>query len=128
MNISLKKILFLVPSITASAAIVFVSHRPNVELPELGIDFTDKLLHSAAYFVYCIAVQCGVLALFSEKPRRFLRLVSGVFATIFAVSDEIHQSFIPGRSADPADFIADFFGIIAALFLLPLIIKIYERL
>jgi VanZ family protein len=42
--------------------------------------------------------------------------VAAAIAFAFAVSDEIHQSFVPGRVSDPVDVIVDSAGIWAALF------------
>jgi len=43
--------------------------------------------------------------------------VAAAIAFAFAVSDEIHQSFVPGRVSDPIDVLVDSLGIWAALFL-----------
>ena len=42
--------------------------------------------------------------------------VAAAIALAFAISDEIHQSFVPGRVSDPVDVIVDSAGIWAALF------------
>ena len=39
-----------------------------------------------------------------------LLVISVCFATLFGVTDEIHQSFVPSRRADAMDVIADFAG------------------
>ena len=41
----------------------------------------------------------------------------------YAASDEIHQAFVPGRSADPFDFAVD----VAALVLAVIIVLILKR-
>jgi len=70
----------------------------------------DKVYH---------ALNFGVLAL-------FLRLASGrawlavLLASLYGATDELHQAFVPGRSADPADWLADTLGALAAVLL-------YER-
>ena len=33
-----------------------------------------------------------------------------ILATAYGASDEFHQSFVPGRYADPRDILADFTG------------------
>jgi VanZ family protein len=45
---------------------------------------------------------------FNKRPHLF----SIFFGVIYALSDEIHQSFVPGRSADIFDFIADCIGVV----------------
>jgi VanZ family protein len=34
----------------------------------------------------------------------------------YGASDEVHQAFVPGRSADPADWAADALGVLAGTF------------
>ena len=46
--------------------------------------------------------------------RRNAILWGIIVGTVYAISDEFHQWFVPGRSADIGDAIADFVGIIAA--------------
>ena len=37
------------------------------------------------------------------------------FSLLYAISDEFHQSFVPGRNADPWDVLADFVGVAIGL-------------
>jgi VanZ family protein len=48
-----------------------------------------------------------------SKPF-ILTLACGI---LYALSDEIHQLFVPGRFCDPFDFLADSAGIIISAFL-----------
>jgi VanZ family protein len=123
-----KKIILTLPLILASVAIFYMSHQPNVQLPDFGFDFIDKVLHFAAYFVYGVAVLCAAVGLFPEKSGFFVRVVSFIYANIFAISDEFHQSFIDGRFADFGDWLADSIGIAAALLLLPLVLWVSRKL
>ena len=89
--------------------IIFQSSLPS---PEAGPDFPgqDKLLHLAAYAVL------GYLACRAFSTLRCLRgpfgiFVAGfIFAVLFGVSDEWHQSFVPERMADGWDLLADGIG------------------
>ena len=81
--------------------------------PDLGptFPFKDKFLHLAAY---------GVLAAFFYRACRLtwpdrsapalLMTISVIFATLYGISDEFHQSFVNTRQADGADVVADFIG------------------
>jgi VanZ family protein len=44
--------------------------------------------------------------------------VAAVISLLYAISDEWHQSFVPGRDADPRDALVDAAGIATALALL----------
>lgn len=61
-------------------------------------------------------------------PGKKIVQITFIFATIFAISDELHQSFIPGRTASVYDFLADVLGILIALLLHKQIPKIVAKI
>lgn len=92
-----------------------LSSVPASSMPATPLLFPhqDKVIHAGLY---------GILAL-TFIPGRGQRLLArqwwpGAFAacSAFALLDEYHQSYVPGRSADPWDLLAD--GVGAALALL----------
>ncbi|MBM2804989.1 MAG: putative rane protein [Deltaproteobacteria bacterium] len=71
-----------------------------------------KLGHWGEYFI--LAILC-VRALHAHPPRqsRLRRTVIAIaIATLYATSDEWHQSFVPSRSASIIDMLIDSFGAI----------------
>ena len=46
-----------------------------------------------------------------------LRLVSAGLAVVYALSDEYHQTFVPGRSGDLTDLLVDSAGVCGAMLL-----------
>jgi VanZ family protein len=71
--------------------------------------FWDKLLHTVGF------AGLGVLALRAfhggfERPRLSLTLYAGLTVILWGISDEFHQSFVPGRDATPWDVVADAVG------------------
>ena len=49
--------------------------------------------------------------------QRFLLLLLIVFCIVYGISDEIHQIFVPSRSSDIFDVIADSIGSIFGAFI-----------
>ncbi len=92
-------------------AIFWASSRPE-PFPFLGEELLsyDKLLHAAAYALLAGLVLCAV-----ARARLGVRAatVAIVLAAAYGVTDEWHQSRVPGRDADPADVAADAAGAIA---------------
>ena len=90
--------------------LIFIqSSFPSLDMgPELpGM---DKLLHLAAYAVMG-ALACRAFATLPRMPRPgTLFLAGALFALLFGLSDEWHQSFVPGRMADGWDLVADGLG------------------
>jgi len=90
------------------ALIFAASSIPNLTRLPGGI--SDKSGHSIGY-----AMLAGVLLrAFAGGRLRGVTwtrsVVAIVLATIYGVSDEFHQLFVPGRSADRYDVLADCIG------------------
>jgi VanZ family protein len=49
------------------------------------------------------------------RPRRHAWLLALALGSLYGVSDEIHQSFVRGRQADPLDWVADTLGVLAGI-------------
>ncbi|MBN1441790.1 MAG: VanZ family protein [Planctomycetes bacterium] len=98
-----------------SALIIMLSSRPAPERLRVEIPGFDKALHAAAFGVWA-ALFLGALA--SSRTRwsyRRLAVWTLAAAALFGASDEIHQAFVPGRSADVLDWAADVAGAAALL-------------
>lgn len=82
---------------------------PNTEF-SVPFRVPDKLAHFLEY------AAGGILAWFAlagvgRWPRHLSSpSVALVLCTLWGVLDEVHQSFVPGRTADPADVAADACG------------------
>ncbi len=99
------------------AALIFtLSSFPSLQPPEmLGFRPGDKLLHCLVYAVF------GFL-LFRSARVLIKGVVMAAAAAAFAgilygLTDEIHQFFVPGRQADPADWAADAVGAVLGVLL-----------
>lgn len=95
--------------------IFWLSSQETLPTPLLFTN-QDKLHHFAAYFV---------LGLFSWRSFRHTRqrpiilaIASITFGSLYGLSDEWHQSFVPGRNSSAADWLADTTGVLTAQLLL----------
>jgi len=50
-----------------------------------------------------------------------------IISFIYAVSDEVHQIFIPGRTATIRDVYIDMFGVILGMCIVTIVLKIYNK-
>ena len=89
-------------------AIFIQSSIRDINLPDLHIDWTDKLLHFIGFGILGIFIARSLVRMW---PGRY-HLLTFLIGSIYAASDEIHQHFIPGRSATYGDWIADTLGIL----------------
>ncbi len=83
--------------------------------------FLDKILHFVAYGILGILFYRAYQTLRIKDNIIILMLLSMVSATLYGISDEIHQSLVPFRQAEVADAIADMIGAISGVCL-------YQRL
>jgi VanZ family protein len=89
------------------AAIFYVS---SLSQPPLPPGFGDKPSHSLAYTGLAVTI---VRALVRGLPARVgagAGLGAVLLTIAYGVTDEFHQSFVPGRSMDVYDLFADAIG------------------
>lgn len=88
-----------------------LSRLPNV-LP--SFHGNDKVLHAGYFFlVAAFFVRAGRFG-HGWTRRRTAILILGVLLS-WGVADELHQSFVPRRSAEVGDLLADLFGTVLAV-------------
>lgn len=101
------------------------SHPAPQNLPDWPL--MDKLLHFACY---ALLGALFLRALNTTPAKHHLRLVlilSVLLSSLYGISDEIHQSFVPFRTADPMDVLADILGSIAGVCLYQKFAKKIEK-
>jgi len=94
----------------AWALLIFLlSSIPGAAFPSSKLFSYDKLLHAG---VYSVLGGLSFMALPRSLPQRasVLVLAAGAMTTIYGFTDEFHQMFVPGRSADLRDVLADCVG------------------
>ncbi len=96
--------------------IIFVlSHQPGDAIELIDIPNADKVLHCLVYAILAYATLFAVsLEKRQAKPVTVAFLVI-LFCFAYGISDEYHQSFIPGRFPSKWDIAADTMGAIIAV-------------
>ncbi|MFN3194722.1 MAG: VanZ family protein [Chlorobiota bacterium] len=108
------KYMFYLPWVMASLAIIYVSHQETIEYLNGTFYLEDKILHFFAYMIYGITIQIALINSYNYKSKRFYLSVI-ILGSLFGLSDEIHQYFVKGRSAELLDLLADILGVIFSL-------------
>lgn len=126
--------------------IFYLSHQPATVSSELSSEMTDKILliidmlapfldstgidlHSfirkAAHFIAYFVLGCLVLNAFMQYDWSRWKSIGLTFgmSVAFAISDEFHQVFIPGRSGEVRDVLIDSLGAIVGISFLLFVIK-----
>ena len=90
------------------AMVIFgLSSIPGKSLPELPALHFDKVIHA---LIYAVLGGLSYLGFPVTVSRRLGVLAAALLATLFGASDEFHQLFVAGRSADLLDLLADGVG------------------
>ncbi len=105
----MRRLVPFLPSL-AYAGLIFALSAQSDPLRFLPPDvlLQDKLLHAIEYSALG-ALLVPALQLAGRSPGAALVLAAGL-ASLYGASDEIHQSFVPGRNADVLDWVADTLG------------------
>jgi VanZ family protein len=94
------------PPLVWAGVILFGTSLPGETVP-VQTSGVDKYLHFAFYTVLGLLLTRQI----SEASTRWrAAALAIVIALAFAAADEWHQRFIPGRSTELADWIADSLG------------------
>lgn len=99
--------------VVAYMSLVFtLSAMPS---PPSPVQVNDKVEHFVFYGgLALVALRATAGGRVSGVTRRAL-LAAWAIATIYGATDEFHQWFVPGRSAEVADWIADTLGAATAM-------------
>lgn len=111
----------IAPVVALALAIFIESSQSKIPFLDASIVGMDKVLHFLAFFMFGVFLQ---LAIYGNMKGRRLALLVILLGAVFGLSDEFHQSFVPGRDADIFDLIADIAGVISSLFLLKFVRKL----
>ncbi len=111
----LRNILFYwAPPLVWMALIYYVSDQST--LPTLSDSLLDAVVKYGAHFVeYAVLALLWYRAIYSRFPHPKIQPLALLIVVIYALSDEFHQSFVPGRSATWQDVAVDMIGGASAL-------------
>lgn len=95
--------------------IYLLSDQPSLPAP-MWFPLQDKVYHALAYFIMAILAWRPAASIFSSTRNRAIGAI--VFCSLYAISDEWHQAFVPNRCSDFGDWLADTVGATLAVWVL----------
>ncbi|MEA3369454.1 MAG: VanZ family protein [Candidatus Ratteibacteria bacterium] len=116
----MKFLKFWLPLIIWSGLIFYASSMP-ADTPILRwLDILSS--YAGHFFEFMVLALLSFRAFNNSFPKWGVRNVfyAGSFSILFAVSDEIHQAFVPTRFCSGSDILVDVLGVGFAFFLLRL--------
>ncbi|MCC6864916.1 MAG: VanZ family protein [Ignavibacteria bacterium] len=106
--------------VIAWALIIFIqSSFPAIEIPKVEWISMDKVIHMGVFGLLVMLCYISFINLKHQNTFKSSPLLwSAVLTIIYGASDEIHQYFVPNRSSEVLDWMADILGIIIMLLLI----------
>ena len=109
-------IFYYAPLVFWMGLIFYFSSLPGLtqtENPDFWFYFFRKGAHIIEYFI--LAFLFFRVFRFHKLKKKEIYLLSFLFSLAYALSDEIHQAFVPGREGKFSDVGVDLIGIILAI-------------
>lgn len=107
------RVLRCLPVILIMGILFFLSHQSGSSLPLPPLPGLDKAVHAIAYAVLGAAALFAILPETRHRKAHMVGLGVVLFCMLYGITDEFHQSFVPGRFPGIGDFLADTAGAIA---------------
>lgn len=104
-----KRLLPWLPATLYMLLIWTLSSFPMVTSVE-EVPFKDKGVHFVEYGVLAVLLCYALRGSFPERSLRFALFYGALGTVLWGLLDEIHQAYVPSRSADPRDVMADVLG------------------
>ena len=99
---------FLLAALFWAGLIFYLSHQPSIDMPAL-FPGQDKLFHLIAFGILGFFTMGILRASHKEHQTGQVWLVT-IAVMLYGILDEFHQHFVPGRTADVYDVLADAIG------------------
>lgn len=88
--------------------------------------FIRKTAHVSVYFILGILITLSVLDTILSNFGTYS--ASYILGTLYAVSDEVHQIFIPGRGPQLRDVMIDSAGVLAGMLIIAMVVELKANL
>jgi VanZ family protein len=99
---------FLLAAVSWAGLIFYLSSQPSIDAPMM-FPGQDKLFHLVVFGVLGFLAMGSLQASHNGYQPKQLWLIA-LAVMLYGVSDEFHQHFVPGRSVDVYDVLADALG------------------
>jgi VanZ family protein len=96
------------PVVVWAAVIFAVSSIPSLDT---GLGLWDLVLRKLAHLAEYTVLGALLFRALGREPRAV------AIGSAYAVTDEIHQAFVPGRAGSPVDWSIDTAGVVAGVLL-----------
>lgn len=115
------------PALLYMGVIWLVSSMEAPSFPVSLFPLRDKGVHATEYAVLAFLLAHATLLTFVRHPRWRVALTAVVLTVLWGLLDELHQAFVPGRSSDVPDLVADTVGALAGTSARLVVGRLFQR-
>jgi VanZ family protein len=107
-----RNLYYWLPALSWMGVIFYMSSRTGVP----GPSWLSIPGHLVEYAVLALLYRWALIKTTALSPTASAYLAVAL-AVVYGITDEWHQSFVPGRVPDPLDVVVDFLGAATAVFI-----------
>lgn len=137
-----KKIYFIISLIIVLSLFVLIfclSHENGEESTEtsgwftalinfiLPFEVSESVTRTLAHFSEFACLSFFMNNLFVAKKEKLCPVIACVLSFIYAITDEIHQIFVPGRACQFQDMMVDLAGIVSGMIVFSLLYFVIKK-
>lgn len=121
---SINFLFYALPPFIYAGLIFFLSSLPSERITFVS-GIKDYILHFVEYGVLAVLTIRFVNFYFKPRAKHYFLIL--LVTSLYGLSDEWHQSFVPGRVASLSDLLADTLGVIFGLGIYYAVVRYKER-
>ena len=122
---SVIRLVFLALAIAWAGLIFYLSSQPGIDTPLL-FPGQDKLFHLIVFGILGFFLM-GAMKITGNGYRRNQVWLVVLIVILYGISDEFHQYFVPGRSTESLDALADGIGGILGAWAMFYVARLFVR-
>jgi len=119
------RLLFLLLTLAWASVIYYLSSQPGTNTPML-FPLQDKLLHAIVFAILGF-LGMGALKADVDGYHPWQSWTIAGLVTVYGILDELHQRFVPGRTMDGFDVLADVAGGLLGIWVMYSLVKGFSR-
>ena len=108
----------------------FIKNMPEAEKEVICSEVLQPIVRKTAHFsIYALLGFWIINFALTYRGSDYKKVLwSWIFGTVYAITDEIHQLFIPGRSGEIRDVCIDSLGVLTGILVVVIIMYLYKRI
>ena len=107
-------------------ALIWVLSSMPLHLSLDPVPFKDKGLHFCEYGVLAVLLNHALRGTFRRASLRLTAFYAVTGTVLWGLLDEIHQAYVPGRSSDAFDLLADTLGATVGTLMFVVVVRLWQ--